>query len=634
MEARMRRPRTPSRLGTFGAGLVVLSTTAFSGLFLPSGQAAEAGVQVWVTTADQSKLLEPQAALPFGSGNGSTLVQVDDQIRYQSMDGFGASFTDSSASLVQNNLDEAQRNVLMAQLFDPEAGIGLSMVRQPVGASDFTVGGNDYTYDDTCCDLGDFSIDHDRAYLIPVLQQAQALNPELKLMATPWSAPAWMKDNGSLFGGQLNDDRFDEYADYLVDFVEAYEAQGLPIYAITTQNEPHHESSTYPTMRMSWEDQAEFIGSHLGPEFEDAGIDTGIIAWDHNWDEPDYPVNVLNDPEANRYSIGSAFHCYGGDVAAQSQVHDAHPDKGLWFTECSGGEWATDFGGNLKWNMQNLVIGAIRNWAKGVTLWNMALDQNAGPTNGGCSNCRGVVTVDTRSGTVAYNVEYYVLGHASKFVQPGAVRIDSTTTPGGIETVAFENPDGTIAMIALNAGSATADFTVAQGGRDFGYSMPAGAVATFVWDGGESTETPGGDVDERETYAIESVHSGRVLDVEGGSDEERATVQQWADHGGEHQRWRFAAVEGGYWRIVSERSGKVLAVTDTANGTPVVQQEYRGDPGQQWRVSKLADGSYQIISRLSGKSLDVRDVSTRNGAPIQQWDYHGGANQRWILTAD
>jgi glucosylceramidase len=443
-----------------------------------------------------------------------------------------------------------------------------------------------------------------------------------------------MKDNGSLFGGQLNDDRFDEYADYLVDFVEAYEAQGLPIYAITTQNEPHHESSTYPSMRMSWEDQAEFIGSHLGPEFEIAGIDTGIIAWDHNWDEPDYPINVLNDPEANRYSIGSAFHCYGGDVAAQSQVHNAHPDKGLWFTECSGGEWATDFGGNLKWNMQNLVIGATRNWAKSVTLWNMALDQNAGPTNGGCSNCRGVVTVDTRSGTVAYNVEYYVLGHASKFVQPGAVRVDSTTTPGGIETVAFENPDGTIAMIALNAGSATEDFTVAQGGRDFGYSLPAGAVATFVWDGRGSTETPGGDVDERETYAIESVHSGRVLDVERGSDEECATVQQWADHGGEHQRWRFAAVEGGYWRIVSESSGKVLAVTDTADGTPIVQQEYRGDPGQQWRVLQLADGSYQIVSRLSGKSLDVRDVSSRNGAPIQQWDYHGGANQRWILPAD
>jgi glucosylceramidase len=630
----MRRPRTRRRLGTVGACLVVLSTTAFGGLFLPSAQAAEAEVQVWVTTADQSKLLEQQAALPFGSGNGSTLVQVDDRIRYQTMDGFGASFTDSSASLIHDHLGQAQRDALMADLFDPERGIGLSMVRQPIGASDFTVSGNDYTYDDTCCDLGDFSIDHDRAYLIPILQQAQALNPELKLMATPWSAPAWMKDNGSLFGGQLNHDRFDEYADYLVDYLEAYEAQGLPIYAITTQNEPHHESSTYPSMRMSWEDQAEFIGSHLGPEFETAGIDTGIIAWDHNWDEPDYPISVLNDPEANLYSIGSAFHCYGGDVAAQSQVHNAHPDKGLWFTECSGGEWATDFGGNLKWNMQNLVIGATRNWAKSVTLWNMALDQNAGPTNGGCSNCRGVVTVDTRNGTVAYNVEYYVLGHASKFVQPGAVRVDSTTTPGGIETVAFENPDGTIAMIALNAGSATEDFTVTQGGRDFGYSLPAGAVATFVWDAGGSTETPGGDVDERETYAIESVHSGRVLDVEGGSDEEGATVQQWADHSGEHQRWRFASVEGGYWRIVSERSGKALAVTDTANGTAVVQQEYRGAPGQEWRVTRLADGSYQIVSRLSGKSLDVRDVSSRNGAPIQQWDYHGGTNQRWILTAD
>ncbi|WP_081883543.1 RICIN domain-containing protein, partial [Glycomyces tenuis] len=615
-------------------------TAAALGLGLwPSAHAAEGEAEVWVTTADQSELLEQRAGVPFGTGGAGPRIDVDTSTTYQTMDGFGASFTDSSAWLVHDRLDQGSRDELMRNLFDPAAGIGLSMVRQPLGATDFTVGGEDYTYDDTCCDLGDFSIDHDRAYTIPILQQAKALNPDLKIMGTPWSPPAWMKTNGSLFGGQLSGDRFDDYADYLAAYVDAYEAQGLPIYALTPQNEPHHETAGYPSMRMSWQDQAAFVGDHLGPALEGTG--TRLIAWDHNWDEPDYAVNVLNDPEANRYLSGSAFHCYAGDVSAQSQVHNAHPDKGLWFTECSGGAWATDFGGNLKWNMQNLVIGATRNWAKSVTLWNMALDQNHGPTNGGCSDCRGVVTVDTQTGAVSYNVEYYVLGHASKFVQPGAVRVESTSHSGGIETVAFENPDGTIALIALNAGSSDSDFTVAESGREFGYSLPAGAVATFVWGPGGSSEPPTEEppvdgVDPRATYAIESAHSGRVLDVTDASAANGASIQQWDDFGSANQRWRFVDAGEGYWQIVSVASGKALDVTgaSVANGAPVQQWDYVGGANQQWSVTPLGDGSYSITNRNSGKALDVTGASEANGAPVQQWDHVGGANQRWILTPD
>ncbi|GAB3650961.1 RICIN domain-containing protein [Glycomyces tarimensis] len=628
--SRLRTIRTTA----IGAGLAVFTATALGSGLWPSAQAAEAAADVWLTTADQTALLEQQPSVPFGSGGGGTVIEVDADTSYQVMDGFGASFTDSAAWLVHDRLDRSRRDELMRNLFDPDSGIGLSMVRQPLGASDFTVGGADYTYDDTCCDAGDFSIDHDRDYIVPLLRQAKSLNPEVKIVGTPWSAPAWMKTNGSLFGGRLASDRFDDYADYLARFVAAYEAEGLPIYALTPQNEPHHESSTYPTMRMSWQDQAAFVGDHLGPALEGSG--TAVIAWDHNWDEPDYAVNVLNDPEANRYLAGSAFHCYAGDVSAQQQVHDAHPDKGLWFTECSGGEWATDFAGNLKWNTQNLIIGATRNWAKSVTLWNMALDQDFGPTNGGCADCRGVVTVDTQTGRLAYNVEYYVLGHVSKFVRPGAVRVDSTTRPGGIETVAFKNPDGTIALLALNAGASAADFTVSQGDRQFGYRLPAGAVATFTWSEGRASEPPGGEIDPRASYAIESAHSGKVLDVTDASAANGALIQQWDDFGAANQRWRFESTGDGYWRIVSLSSGKVLDVTDasTANGALIRQWDAHGGVSQQWSVTPLGEGTFSIINRRSGKALDVKDVSAANGASIQQWDHTGGANQRWRLAAD
>ncbi len=459
----------------------VLAAATACGLLAEQGLAAPA-VQVWVTTGDQSKLLQQQPSVHFGPDHGSeTTVDVDEDATYQTMDGFGAAFTDSSAWLVANKLDPARRDELMAKLFAPDTGIGLSMLREPIGASDFTVNG-DYTYDDTCCDLNDFSIAHDRKYLLPVLKQAKALNPGLKIIGTPWSPPAWMKTGGSLHGGRLDPGSPGLFADYLVRYVQAYAAEGLPIAAITLQNEPHHEAA-YPSMRMDPGEQAALIKNEVRPKFKANGIDTRILAWDHNWNEPNYPVDVLDDPAAKRFVAGSAFHCYDGDVGAQNQVHQAHPDKGIWLTECSGGQWAPDFAHNLKWQTQNLIIGATRNWAKGVTFWNMALDQNHGPTNGGCSKCRGVVTVDTGSGKVDYNVEYYVLGHASKFVRQGAQRIDSSSYPNDIESVAFKNPDGSIALLALNAGTQEKSFKVRHNGQSFDYTLPPGAVATFTWNG-------------------------------------------------------------------------------------------------------------------------------------------------------
>jgi glucosylceramidase len=612
--------------------LFVLATIAPAVLTQPA-QAAGEQVNAWVTTADQSKLLQQQASVNFGadSGGSATTIDVDEQISYQVMDGFGASFTDSSAWLVYNRLSAAQRDTLMQRLFSPSAGIGLSMVRQPMGASDFTVNNADYTYDDTAPDLGDFSINHDRAYIIPVVQQAKAINPSLKLMGTPWSAPAWMKHSGSLFGGTLNPAYYGLYADYFVKYVQSYSAAGLPIYAITLQNEPHHETASYPSMRMEPTDQAGFVKNYLGPAFSRAGINTKIVIWDHNWDDPNYPITVLNDAAAASYIAGTAFHCYAGSAGAQTQVHDAHPGKDLWFTECSGGAWSPDFGSNLKWNMQNIMIGATRNWAKSVTLWNMALDPNGGPTNGGCANCRGVVTINPSTGTVSYNVEYYVLGHASKFVTPGARRISSTSFSGGIETVAFKNPDGSKALIALNAATAARTFKVRWAGQVFSYSLPAGAVATFTWSGSGA-----GGINSNAYYKVLAKHSGKALDVVNASTGNGALIQQWdfTGTGGNNQKWRFVGVGGGYYQIIAKHSGKVLDVRDvsTSNGALIHQWEYVGGANQQWSVVDVGGGYYKITARHSGKALDVRDVSTSNGALIHQWEYEGGANQQWSLV--
>ncbi|HZP80961.1 MAG TPA: glycoside hydrolase family 30 beta sandwich domain-containing protein, partial [Chthonomonadaceae bacterium] len=447
----------------------------------------ERPVSVWLTTPDQRHLLTLQPPARFGpdAGQNPLTIDLDESQTYQRMEGFGAALTESSAWLLQTKLNPAQRDRVMGKLFDPKAGIGLSYLRLPMGASDFAL--RSYTYDDMPPGQSDpalahFSIAHDSDTLLPTLQQARALNPALQIMATPWSAPAWMKTSGSLNSGKLRPDAYAAYARYFVRFLRAYHDAGIPIHAVTLQNEPHHEPAGYPCMRMEPGEQAEFVKNHLGPQLAEAGLKTHILVWDHNWNEPEYPIAVLRDAKARPYIAGSAFHAYEGSVEAQSRVHAAFPDKDLYFTECSGGEWATDFGGNLKWYAHNLLIGATRHWAKTVLLWNLALDEQHGPQNGGCTNCRGVVTIRQRTGEVVYNVETYLLGHASKFVLPGAVRIGSNTFgEQSIENVAFENPNGSLALIVLNGSEEAQTFKVRWRGQAFVTTLPAGALATFCW---------------------------------------------------------------------------------------------------------------------------------------------------------
>lgn len=445
-------------------------------------------VAVWVTNGQQSKLFRNENALSIvKSGTGSpsaNLINIDFSTKLQEMEGFGAALTGSSAYLINQKLNASQRENLLKDLFDPQNGIGISYLRVTMGASDFSL--EDFTYNDLPAGqtdplLSKFSVSKDQTDLIPVLKAIVALQPAIRIMATPWSAPAWMKTNGKLAGGSLKPEWYGTYANYFVKYLDAYKKEGIAIDAISVQNEPLHEAA-YPSMGMDSAAQGNFIGLHLGPLFQTKGIKTKILLYDHNWDRPGYPISILNDPQASRYVAGSAFHAYGGSVSAMSEVHDKFPDKGLYFTEISGGRWATNFSDNLKWNMSNIFIGTANNWSKNALLWNMALDENDGPKNKGCDNCRGVVTIAS-DGTVTKNVEYYTIAHMSKFVRPGAFRVQSGRLSNStqLEHVAFLNPDGSKVLVVLNQGADNKKFTVVAGENQFNYTIDPNSVITLVW---------------------------------------------------------------------------------------------------------------------------------------------------------
>lgn len=443
-------------------------------------------VEAWLTTGDRSRLLAHEGGLAFGEqGKGPLTIAVDPTRRYQAMAGFGASITDASAWLIQRRMSPTQRDALMAELFGRgDQGIGFDFTRLTIGASDFSR--EHYSLDDmppgqADPSLAHFSIEPNRAELLPVVKQALRVNPGLQIMASPWSAPGWMKTTDSLIQGRLRPDRYADFARYLVRYVEAYAAEGVPVFALTVQNEPHFEPKDYPGMRLESPARAEFIGRHLGPLLAERGLRTQIVDWDHNWSEPSAPMAVLADPAANRYVAGVGWHCYEGHVQVQAAVHDAFPDKDTWFTECSGGEWKPNWPETLPWMVRHLVIGATRGWARGVLMWNLALDENHGPHKGGCNDCRGIVTIDSRTGAVTRNLEYYALAHASKFVRPGARRIDSTAATGPLESVAFQNTDGSIALLVLNGAESAQRFSVRWEGRTVDYQLPPQSVVTLVW---------------------------------------------------------------------------------------------------------------------------------------------------------
>lgn len=441
-------------------------------------------VRAHLTTADQQHLLAP-SAVGAPTARADALIRVDPRRQHQRIAGFGAAITEASAWLIRHGLPDQEREALMRELFTREGGgVGFELTRLTIGASDFSR--RHYSLDDmppgqADPSLAHFSLDPERADVIPAVKQALALNPRLMVMASPWSSPGWMKTTDSLVQGQLKPEFYGAFARYMVRYVDEMKAEGIPIFALTLQNEPHFEPGDYPGMRMTPRTRAEVVGQHLGPLLKARGMKTQILEWDHNWDEPWSPLSMLSDKTARQYVSGVAWHCYAGDVAAQSQVARQFPELDVWFTECSGGEWKPNWDETLPWIMRNLIIGSTRHGARGVLMWNLALDPQHGPHLGGCKDCRGVVTIDPKTARVTRNIEYYAFGHASRFVKQGARRIDSEGGANGLDHVAFTNPDGSTALIVSNSAAAPRRFTVQAPGRRFSYELPASGVVTFTW---------------------------------------------------------------------------------------------------------------------------------------------------------
>jgi glucosylceramidase len=447
----------------------------------PPVQPTTSDVSSWLTTGNRTSLLAKETAvLAFGTqANNYPIINVDSTLAYQQVDGFGYTLTQGSADVI-NQLSASQRNILLTELFgNADNSIKVSYLRIGIGATDLS--STVFSYDDmpvgqTDLPLANFSLAPDNA-VITLLKEILPINPSLKIIATPWSPPVWMKDNSSSIGGSLNLAHYDVYAQYFVKYIQAMQAEGITISAITPQNEPLHPGNN-PSMYMTAAQQAAFIKNNLGPAFATAGINTKIIIYDHNCDHADYPLGILNDPAANTYVDGSAFHLYAGDISALSQVHNAYPGKHVYFTEQYTASTG-DFAGDLQWHLKNVIIGSMRNWSRIALEWNLANNILYGPhTPGGCTTCLGALTVG--SSTVTRNVGYYIVAHASKFVSPGSLRISSDNN-GNLQTAAFLRPDGKKVLIVLNEGSTAQSFNIKYKNKWVSPSLAGAAVATYVW---------------------------------------------------------------------------------------------------------------------------------------------------------
>lgn len=439
-------------------------------------------VKVWLTNGNEAHLLEQRNSIEFSRELGDFTLQVDSTQTFQTIDGFGAALTGSSAFLLKN-LPAARRDSILRDLFDPRKGIGINYLRLSIGSSDFNIGVYSYADGGT---IESFAIpERDRTDLIPVLKEILKINPAIKIMASPWSAPAWMKNNNSMMGGSLRGPEvYDDFAEYFVRYIKAFAAEGIHIDAITLQNEPMHETNGYPTMKMLWQEQNEIIRDYLGPQFKANKLTTKIIIWDHNFDMAYYPVSILNDPVTRMYVDGTGWHGYGGTAAAIDQVQAAHPDKNVYFTEQSGGGWNTDTRmGNMFYYMREFLMASVNRGSKNFLMWNLALNPDHGPTttSGGCRNCRGVITIRP-DGTYLRNEEYYLIGHFSKFVRLGAQRIANTVAsgmPNGLTISSFMNTDGSKAVVVLNRSGQKLMYNVRCGNRKFRYEQYNESVVTF-----------------------------------------------------------------------------------------------------------------------------------------------------------
>ncbi|MEV6444618.1 ricin-type beta-trefoil lectin domain protein [Amycolatopsis sp. NPDC051716] len=609
-------------------GVTAVAAATFAG----PAQAAGETVNVWLTTTSDAggrtvtRGLQQQTPVTFaaGTGSGGVTINVNENTTYQQFEGGGASFTDTAAWLMNSSgaLSQATRDDTMRKLFDPNSGIGVSFIRNPLGASDLAR--YSYTFDDvpagqTDPNLTHFSIAHDQADVLPLTKQAKQLNPQAKIMASPWSAPPWMKDNDSYLLGWVESQYYPAYAQYFVKYLQAYRDAGVPIDYVSMQNEPTCCSS-YPSTNWNGAGLAYFAKNNLLPALQGAGLSTKVLALDWNWDTyASYGAPTLDDAAIRNHPNfgGVAWHGYGGDIAQQTTTHNQYPNVNAYSTEHSGGTWIT----NQQAEDMNNIVDYTRNWSKSFVKWSLGVDQNMGPHNGGCDKCTGLITVhngDSRSGQVDYTVEYYTMGHLTKFVKPGAYRIDSNDS-SAVRNVAWKNPDGSKALIAYNSGTGNQSVRVNWGGSSFTYTLPGRTSATFTWSGTQGT---GGGTGK--TGPITGL-GGKCIDVAGASSTNGTAVQLYDCNGSGAQQWTVGT-DG-----TLKALGKCLDVTgqSTTDGAQLQLWDCGGTANQRWAATAARD----LVGAASNKCVDATGNSSANGTRLQIWTCTGAANQKWNVPA-
>lgn len=469
-------------------------------LLLAAGaiRATAQSVEVWLTTEDGKNSLAEQTPLALGKIQeaGGLVLRLDPSVTYQTMLGLGSSLEHTTCANLWR-LRPEKREEVMERLVSPEQGIGMNLMRICMGTPDFT-GDPWYSYDDMPPgekdpDLSHFSIERDRTYILPVLKLALAKNLELKFYASPWSPPGWMKTSDDLIGGHLYPRYYEAYARYFVKFIEAYRAEGIPIHAVTVQNEPGVDkredvkSWWYPSCQWSLvEDEdtwwpvsrevmghaeRDFIRDHLGPALSASGLSTKIWCFDHNFNNLWYPRNILSDAGAAKYVDGTAFHPYVGEASAMSELKGEFPEKQVYLSE--GSAFGLEGAAN--------IVGYLRNGASTYNAWVTIADSKGEPNNGPFEATQTCITLDAETLEVRYNFDYYIYGHYMKFIRRGAVRIDSSGELEGVDHVAFTNPDGSLVLIVVNRGSAPQLVGVRTSAASFDAPLPAKSISTFAW---------------------------------------------------------------------------------------------------------------------------------------------------------
>jgi glucosylceramidase len=592
------------RTGVALLALCAAAVTAFA--VTPAAYAANEPVNVWLTTTSDSggrvvtRGLQQQAPIAFAASSpaATNTITVNENVRYQQFEGGGASITDTTAYLLRGGpISAATRDEVMRRLFHPTDGIGLSFVRNPIGASDLSRPGM-VSLDDTCCNLNDFNTNGYDTNVRLLTGQARSLNPALRVKAVPWSAPGWMKDNGRMDQmGWLKSEYYPMYAQYFVKYIQAYQAAGIPVTYISVQNEPNCCQAGNPTAMnypgMSWNASGliELTKNHVFPAFRAAGITTKVLV--HDWNYGDYANfggQILADAALRNDPLfgGIAWHGYFGDPAVGTQVHNQYPAVPQFSTEHSGGTWI----GNQHNEDLADIVNYARNWSGSLVKWSLALNQNMGPHNGGCGTCTGLITVQ----------------------EGGARAIESNNT--AVQNVAWRNTDGSKALISHNGGTSAQSVRVVWGGQSFTYTLPARTTATFTWSGNQSG---GGS-----TGPITGL-AGKCMDVAGAGTANGTPVQLYTCNGTAAQQWTRGA--DGTLRAL----GKCLDIAgpSTADGAQTHLWDCHGGTSQQWTYTAGRD----LNSVYANKCLDVTGNSSADGTRLQIWTCTGGANQKWTLPA-